>query len=76
MRVAPQVPNFGRPGTGPERIGGLGIAIVPRVSAGGQEVGLGDGGWAFATRGGCVSAHWERTVAVRADGPRILTLAA
>jgi methionyl aminopeptidase len=76
MHEEPQVPNFGRPGTGPELIEGLVIAIEPMVNAGGHEVVLGDDGWTITTRVGSLSAHWEHTVAVTADGPRILTLAA
>ena len=75
MHEEPQVPNHGRPGTGPELIEGLVIAIEPMVNAGGHEVVLGDDGWTITTRDGSLSAHWEHTVAVTADGPRILTLA-
>lgn len=76
MHEEPQVPNFGRPGTGPELIEGLVIAIEPMVNVGGHEVELGPDGWTITTRDGTLSAHWEHTVAVTADGPRILTLAA
>ena len=75
MHEEPQVPNVGRPGTGPELIEGLVIAIEPMVNIGRHEVILGDDGWTIATRDGSLSAHWEHTVAVTADGPRILTLA-
>ena len=75
MHEEPQVPNFGRPGTGQELIEGLVIAIEPMVNAGAHEVVLGDDGWTITTRDGSLSAHWEHTVAVTADGPRILTLA-
>jgi len=73
MHEEPQVPNFGRPGTGPELVEGLVIAIEPMVNAGGHDVVLGDDGWTITTRDGSLSAHWEHTVAVTADGPRILT---
>jgi len=73
MHEEPQVPNFGRPGTGPELVEGLVIAIEPMVNAGGHEVVLGDDGWTITTKDGSLSAHWEHTVAVTADGPRILT---
>jgi methionyl aminopeptidase len=76
MHEEPQVPNYGRPGTGLELVEGLVIAIEPMVNAGGHEVGLEDDGWTITTRDGSLSAHWEHTVAVTADGPRILTLAA
>ena len=70
------MPNFGRPGTGAELAEGLVIAIEPMVNAGGHEVILGDDGWTITTQDGSLSAHWEHTVAVTADGPRILTLGA
>jgi methionyl aminopeptidase len=75
MHEEPQVPNYGRPGTGPELSEGLVIAVEPMVNAGRQEVVLGDDGWTITTRDGSLSAHWEHTVAITADGPRILTLA-
>ena len=76
MHEEPQVPNFGRPGTGPELIEGLVIAIEPMVNAGRHDVILGEDGWTITTKDGSLSAHWEHTVAVTAGGPRILTLAA
>ena len=75
MHEEPQVPNFGRPGTGAELTEGLVIAIEPMVNAGRHEVMLADDGWTIATKDGSLSAHWEHTVAVTADGPRILTRA-
>jgi methionyl aminopeptidase len=76
MHEEPQVPNFGRPGTGAELVEGLVIAIEPMVNAGGPEVAMAPDGWTIATRDGSLSAHFEHTVAVTADGPRILTLGA
>ena len=75
MHEEPQVPNFGRPGTGLELREGYVIAIEPMVNAGAHEVFLAEDGWTIATKDGSLSAHWEHTVAVTADGPRILTLA-
>ncbi len=75
MHEEPQVPNFGRPGAGVELTEGLVIAIEPMVNAGGHEVSLAADGWTIATKDGSLSAHWEHTVAVTAEGPRILTLA-
>jgi methionyl aminopeptidase len=74
MHEEPQVPNFGRPGTGPELSEGIVIAIEPMVNAGHHDVTLGDDGWTITTKDGSLSAHWEHTVAVTADGPRILTV--
>ena len=76
MHEEPQVPNFGRPGTGVELAEGYVIAIEPMVNAGGHEVILSDDGWTITTKDGSLSAHWEHTVAVTAAGPRILTLGA
>lgn len=75
MHEEPQVPNLGRPGTGVELREGYVIAIEPMVNVGRHEVVLSDDGWAITTKDGSLSAHWEHTVAVTADGPRILTLA-
>ena len=76
MHEEPQVPNFGRPGTGVELVEGVVIAIEPMVNAGGHEVILGADGWTITTQDGSLSAHCEHTVAVTAAGPRILTLPA
>ncbi|MFP5452338.1 MAG: type I methionyl aminopeptidase [Thermoleophilia bacterium] len=76
MHEEPQVPNYGRPGSGAELQEGWVIAIEPMVNAGDHEVLLGDDGWTISSRDGSLSAHWEHTVAVTADGPRVLTLPA
>ena len=75
MHEDPQVPNFGRPGTGVELPEGIVIAIEPMVNAGAHEVVLGDDGWTITTRDGTLAAHWEHTVAITANGPRVLSLA-
>ncbi len=53
---------------------GLVLAIEPMVNAGGAEVFVKDDGWTAATRDGRLSAHFEHSVAVTADGPYILSL--
>lgn len=73
MHEEPQVPNYGRPGTGPRLEAGVVIAIEPMVNAGGEEVVVGEDGWTITTRDGSLSAHFEHTVAVTEAGPRILT---
>jgi methionyl aminopeptidase len=73
MHEDPQVPNFGEPGKGPELEEGTVLAIEPMVNAGGPLVHLGDDGWAVYSQDGSLAAHFEFTVAVTADGPRILT---
>jgi len=69
----PQVPNYGRPGTGPRLCEGLVIAIEPMVNLGSREVRTLEDGWTVVTADGSLSAHFEHTVAVTAGGPRILT---
>lgn len=74
MHEEPQVPNYGTPGTGPTLLPGMVIAIEPMINAGGQAVRQLDDGWTVVTADGSLSAHFEHTVAVTEDGPRILTL--
>jgi methionyl aminopeptidase len=69
----PHIPNFGQPGRGPRLSEGMTIAIEPMITAGGGDVELADDGWAISTVDGSLSAHFEHTVAITADGPRILT---
>jgi len=73
MHEEPQVPNFGEPGKGPELAEGTVLAIEPMVNAGGPLVRAGEDGWAVYSQDGSLAAHFEFTVAVTADGPRILT---
>jgi methionyl aminopeptidase len=73
MHEDPQVPNFGEPGRGPELQEGTVLAIEPMVNAGGPLVRMGDDGWAVYSQDGSLAAHFEFTIAVTADGPRILT---
>lgn len=69
----PQVPNFGEPGRGPRLKPGMVLAIEPMVNAGGADVRMGSDGWAVYSQDDSLAAHFEFTVAVTADGPRILT---
>lgn len=69
----PQVPNFGRPGQGPRLREGMTLAIEPMVNAGGAEVKILDDGWTAVTADGSLSAHFEHTIAITKDGPKILT---
>ncbi len=69
----PHIPNFGEPGRGPRLSEGMTIAIEPMITAGSSEVAMMDDGWTVRTVDGSMSAHFEHTVAVTADGPRILT---
>ena len=73
MHEEPQVPNFGEPGKGPELEAGMVLAIEPMVNARGPLVKMGDDGWSVYSEDDSLAAHFEFTVAVTADGPRILT---
>jgi methionyl aminopeptidase len=73
MHEDPQIPNFGEPGTGPELAEGMVFAIEPMVNAGGHDVRMGSDNWAVYSQDGSLAAHFEHTVAVTPDGPRILT---
>jgi methionyl aminopeptidase len=74
MHEPPQVPNFGSAGTGRPIGQGLCIAIEPMLNAGGAGTRLLDDGWTVVTADGSLSAHFEHTVAVTAEGPVVLTL--
>jgi methionyl aminopeptidase len=73
MHEDPQVPNYGEPGKGPLLEEGTVLAIEPMVNAGGSLVRMGDDGWAVYSQDGSLAAHFEFTVAVTKEGPRILT---
>jgi len=73
MHEEPQVPNYGRPGSGVELTPGIVIAIEPMVNAGDHEVTLDADGWTIRTKDGSLAAHSEHTVAITANGPRVLT---
>jgi methionyl aminopeptidase len=74
MHEEPQVPNFGKPGTGPKLLPGMVLAIEPMVNAGGFAVEVLPDGWTVVSRDRSRSAHFEHTVAVTEDGNRILSL--
>jgi len=73
MHEDPQVPNYGAPGKGPLLEPGMVLAVEPMVCAGRHMVRMGDDGWAIYSQDGSLAAHFEFTIAVTADGPRILT---
>ena len=73
LHEEPQIPNFGEPGRGPRLAEGMVLAIEPMVNAGKPAVKVLADGWTAVTRDGSLSAHFEHTVAVTADGARILT---
>jgi methionyl aminopeptidase len=69
----PQIPNFGKPGEGPLLREGMTLAIEPMVNAGTWNVDVLDDGWTAVTKDGSLSAHFEHTVAITKNGPKILT---
>jgi methionyl aminopeptidase len=71
----PQVPNIGRPGHGPLLREGMILAIEPMLCAGSPEIRTLRDGWTVVTADKSLSAHFEHTVAITAEGPRILTRA-
>jgi methionyl aminopeptidase len=73
MHEDPQVPNYGRPGTGLRIEAGMCFAIEPMFNLGGDDVALLDDGWTVVTEDGSISAHFENTVAVTDAGPEVLT---
>jgi methionyl aminopeptidase len=75
MHEDPQIPNYGEPGRGPTLAPGMTLAIEPMITAGGHEVVVRADKWTIATADGSLSAHFEHTVAVTDEGPRILTAA-
>ena len=74
MHEDPQVPNYGTAGRGTPLRAGMTIALEPMVLAGSPETRILEDGWAVASADGRLTAHFEHTVAVTADGPWILTL--
>ncbi|TPW22014.1 MAG: methionyl aminopeptidase [Elusimicrobia bacterium] len=69
----PAIPNYGRPGTGLRLSPGMVLAIEPMVNLGTADVKVLADGWTAVTVDGKYSAHFEHTVAVTEDGPRVLT---
>jgi methionyl aminopeptidase len=73
MHEDPQVPNFGSAGAGPVLQAGMTIAIEPMITAGTHEIVLADDEWSISSADGSMAAHFEHTIAVTADAPRVLT---
>lgn len=74
MHEEPNVPNYGRPGKGIRLEEGMTLAIEPMVNVGGYEVETLRDNWTVVTKDRSLSAHFEHTVAIRKNGPDILTL--
>jgi methionyl aminopeptidase len=73
MHEDPQIPNYGDPGTGPELEEGMVLAIEPMTTAGEDGIRVGSDNWSVYSSDGSLACHFEHTVAVTAEGPRILT---
>jgi methionyl aminopeptidase len=73
MHEDPSVPNFGTPGRGLRLVPGMTIAIEPMINMGTHEIKQLSDGWTIKTKDGKLSAHFEHTIAITADGPVILT---
>jgi methionyl aminopeptidase len=73
MHEEPQIPNYGQPGKGTLLEPGMVLAVEPMTTAGRHMVRMGDDGWAIYAQDGSLAAHFEFTVAITEDAPRILT---
>ena len=73
MHEAPEIPNYGRKGTGPLLSPGDTIAIEPMATLGGEKIQLDADGWTISTRDGSLAAHFEHTVLITENGAEILT---
>ncbi len=74
LHEEPQVPNYGKKGTGVRLKKGMVLAIEPMVSMGTDKVVITENGWTVVTADKSVSAHFEHTVAITDNGPVILTI--
>ena len=74
MHEDPQIPNYGRPSTGPRLLLGMTFAIEPMITAGSYDIRLSEwDGWSIYTADGSLAAHFEHTIAVTDEGPWVLT---
>jgi methionyl aminopeptidase len=73
MHEDPQIPNYGPPGRGPRLEEGMVLAIEPMVTAGRHQVRMADDHWSIFTQDGSLAAHFEFTIAITTEGPRVLT---
>ena len=73
LHEEPQVPNYGNPNQGYKLHAGMCIAIEPMINLGSKEVYTAKDGWTIFTMDGQVSAHFEHTIAIKEDGPHIIS---
>ncbi len=75
LHEEPSVPNYGTPGRGVRLIPGMTIAIEPMINMGDYKVKVLDDEWTTVTCDGSLSAHFEHTIVITPDGPKIMTVA-
>ncbi len=73
LHEEPQVPNYGRRGTGKKILEGMVIAIEPMINLGKKDVTIAEDGWTYITKDGLPSVHFEHTIAIQKEGPSILS---
>ncbi|WP_080905158.1 type I methionyl aminopeptidase [Parabacteroides sp. Marseille-P3160] len=73
MHEEPEVPNYGRPGCGPLLRSGMCICIEPMINMGSRNVKFESDGWTVRTKDRKCSAHFEHCIAIRPEGPQILS---
>lgn len=73
MHMDPHILNYGHPGTGPELVAGMALAIEPMLTLGDPAIRELADGWTIVTEDGSTAVHWEHTVALLEDGPWVLT---
>ena len=74
MHEDPQIPNYGRPGTGPRLQTGMTFAIEPMITLGDYDIRMSEwDGWSIYTADNSLSAHYEHTIAITENGPWVLT---
>jgi methionyl aminopeptidase len=73
MHEDPQIPNYGTPGSGIALEVGMVLAVEPMVTVGRHTVRMGEDHWSIFSQDGSLAAHFEFTIAITEDGPRILT---
>lgn len=73
MHEEPQIPNFGRPGEGPELRNGMTLALEPMLNSGDWRTRIGSDHWVVLTADGSLSAHFENTIAITDGEPEVLT---
>ena len=73
LHEEPQIPNYGKTGTGPLIDVGMCFAIEPMINMGTKDVFTKKDGWTICTKDGLPSAHFEHTITITDNGPEILT---